>query len=74
MAQLHVLMGADTIRARPTVRRIGLADLKDALARGFATTDALALTDVLGRQLAMAAVIANRHAHAAAPAQHQALQ
>ena len=31
MAQLHVLMGADTIRARPTVRRIGLADLKLSL-------------------------------------------
>src|ERR671935_1212243 len=36
MAQLHVLMGADTLRARPTVRTIGLADLKDALARGLA--------------------------------------
>src|SRR5258705_4500441 len=36
MAQLHVLMGADTVRARPTVRTIGLADLKDALARGIA--------------------------------------
>ena len=41
MAQLHVLMGADTIRARPTVRRIGLADLKDALARGFADFSAI---------------------------------
>src|SRR6266446_4961477 len=36
MAQLHVLMGADTIRARPVIRTIGLADLKDALARGLA--------------------------------------
>src|SRR5213594_593315 len=35
MAQLHVLMGADTARARPTVRTIGVADLKDALTRGF---------------------------------------
>jgi len=41
MAQLHVLMGPDTIRARPTVRRIGLADLKDALARGFADFSAI---------------------------------
>lgn len=41
MAQLHVLMGADTIRARPTVRRIGLADLRDALARGFADFSAI---------------------------------
>ena len=36
MAQLHVLMGADAIRARPAVRKIGLADLKDALRRGLA--------------------------------------
>src|SRR5712691_1875046 len=41
MAQLHVLMGADPIRARPTVRRIGLADLKDALARGLADFSAI---------------------------------
>src|SRR5215470_1048263 len=41
MGQLHVLMGADTIRARPTVRRIGLADLKDALARGLADFSAI---------------------------------
>src|SRR5215467_9229570 len=41
MAQLHVLMGADTIRARPTVRRIGLADLKDALARGLTDFSAI---------------------------------
>ena len=34
-------MGADTIRARPTVRRIGLADLKDALARGLADFSAI---------------------------------
>jgi hypothetical protein len=32
MAQLHVLMGAETVRARPTIRKIGLADLKDTLA------------------------------------------
>lgn len=41
MAQLHVLMGADTVRARPTVRTIGLADLKDALARGLADFSAI---------------------------------
>ena len=41
MAQLHVLMGPDTVRARPTVRRIGLADLKDALARGLADFSAI---------------------------------
>src|SRR5215813_13984129 len=41
MAQLHVLMGADTVRVRPTVRRIGLADLKDALARGLADFSAI---------------------------------
>ena len=35
MAQLHVLMGADTVRVRPAVRSIGLADLKDALACGL---------------------------------------
>jgi uncharacterized membrane protein len=36
MAQLHVLMGADAIRTRPVVRKIGLGDLKDALKRGIA--------------------------------------
>src|SRR6266511_3595568 len=41
MAQLHVLMGADTVRARPAVRTIGLADLKDALARGLADFSAV---------------------------------
>src|SRR5436190_14825616 len=41
MAQLHVLMGADTIRARPVIRTIGLADLKDALARGLADFSAI---------------------------------
>src|SRR5512133_262217 len=41
MAQLHVLMGADTVRARPTVCTIGLADLKDALARGLADFSAI---------------------------------
>src|SRR5262249_53865774 len=41
MAQLHVLMGADTIRARPTVRRTGLAALKAALARGLADFSAI---------------------------------
>ena len=41
MAQLHVLMGADTVRVRPAIRRIGLADLKDALARGLADFSAI---------------------------------
>ena len=41
MAQLHVLMGADTIRARPVIRTIGLADLKDALTRGLADFSAI---------------------------------
>lgn len=35
MAYSHVLLGAGTIPAQLTVRRIGLADLKDALAKGF---------------------------------------
>jgi uncharacterized membrane protein len=34
MPQSHVLVGAEPLRAPPVVRRIGLADLKDALARG----------------------------------------
>ena len=34
-------MGADTIRARPAIRKIGLADLKDALARGLADFSAI---------------------------------
>ncbi len=41
MAQLHVLMGAESIRARPVVRTIALADLKDALARGIADFSAM---------------------------------
>src|SRR5205814_3252524 len=41
MAQLHVLVGADTVRVRPAIRRIGLADLKDALARGLADFSAI---------------------------------
>ena len=48
MAQLHVLMGADTVRVRPTVRRIGLADLKDALARGLADFSAIPTHAVAG--------------------------
>ena len=36
MAHLHVLMGAESIRTRPAVRKIGLADLKDALRLGIA--------------------------------------
>lgn len=35
MAYSHVLMGAEAFHAPPVVRRIGVADLKDALARGF---------------------------------------
>jgi uncharacterized membrane protein len=35
MAHQHVLMGAESSHVRPTVRRIGLKDLKDALARGI---------------------------------------
>ena len=41
MAHVHVLMGADTIRARPAVRTIGTADLKDALKRGIADFSAM---------------------------------
>jgi uncharacterized membrane protein len=35
MAQLHVLMGAESDRARPVVRTVRVRDLKDALARGI---------------------------------------
>ena len=35
MPESHVLVGAEPLRAPPVVRRIGLADLKDALARGI---------------------------------------
>jgi uncharacterized membrane protein len=35
MSHVHVLMGAESARAQPEVRRIGVADLKDALARGI---------------------------------------
>jgi len=35
MAHVHVLMGADTAQAEPVVRRIGFADIKDALGRGI---------------------------------------
>ena len=35
MAHYHVLTGAETFHAPPTVRRIGLADIRDALARGI---------------------------------------
>jgi uncharacterized membrane protein len=35
MAQIHALAGTETIHAPPEVRRIGVADLKDALARGI---------------------------------------
>ena len=35
MAQVHVLLGASAEPAAPTIRRIGPADLFDALARGW---------------------------------------
>ena len=35
MAYSHVLLGAGMSSNRPAIRRIGLADLKDALAKGF---------------------------------------
>jgi uncharacterized membrane protein len=41
MAHVHVLMGADTIRARPAVRTIGMTDLKDAHERGIADFSAM---------------------------------
>ena len=41
MAQQHVLMGAESNRVRPTIRIIGLRDLKDALARGIADFSAM---------------------------------
>ena len=36
MAHQHVLMGAESNRARPIVRTIGLRDIKNALAEGIA--------------------------------------
>ena len=41
MAHQHVLMGAESSYVRPTVHRIGLRDLKDALARGLADFSAM---------------------------------
>ena len=41
MAHQHVLMGAESNRARPIVRTIGLRDLKDALAKGIADFSAM---------------------------------
>jgi uncharacterized membrane protein len=35
MAYSHFLVGADTSDAQPAVRRLGLADIKDALAKGL---------------------------------------
>jgi len=35
MAHVHVLMGAESVHAQPEVRRIGVADLKDALVSGI---------------------------------------
>ena len=34
MAHSHILLGAGTVPAQPPIRRIGFADLKDALAKG----------------------------------------
>jgi uncharacterized membrane protein len=41
MAHVHALRGAESIRARPVVRTIGIADLRDALARGIADFSAM---------------------------------
>src|SRR5262245_23866751 len=41
MAHVHALMGAEAIRTRPTIRTIGIADLKDAMARGVADFSAM---------------------------------
>jgi uncharacterized membrane protein len=41
MAHQHVLMGAESNRARPIVRTVGLRDLKDALAKGIADFSAM---------------------------------
>lgn len=35
MAHSHVLLGAGTAPAQPTIRHVGLSDLKDALAKGL---------------------------------------
>lgn len=35
MATLHVIGGADKTAARPTIRKIGFSDLKDAIAKGI---------------------------------------
>jgi uncharacterized membrane protein len=47
MAHVHVLMGSETIHARPVVRTIGVADLKDALRRGLADFSAMPTHAVL---------------------------
>ena len=46
---LHVLSSPDAIPAYPTVRRVGPADLKDALAKGI--TDFLPILDFLAQPL-----------------------
>ncbi len=35
MTQLHVMVGSDASPALPVVRKIGMMDLKDALAKGI---------------------------------------
>ena len=47
MMNLHVLSCPDAIPAYPTVRRVGPADLKDALAKGI--TDFLPILDFLAQ-------------------------
>ncbi len=41
MAHVHVLMGDESTDSRPKVRRIGMADIGDALARGLADFSAM---------------------------------
>ena len=50
------------------------ANVGDSLAQRFGVLDAFALTDILRAQLAVTAMIANRHAVSAASTDHQALQ
>jgi uncharacterized membrane protein len=41
MAHSHVLLGAETSTAQPSIRHIGIADLKDALAKGIGDFNAM---------------------------------
>ena len=49
MTNLHFLAGSDTAPAYPVVRRIGPADVKDALAKGI--TDFFPTLDLLAEPL-----------------------